>query len=81
MIYGLLAAATDEQRMGRALEIIEQLPDAPSPEPLPIREAQTLTMELLFQRALERGLEGAVLQSPTYRRYVEQREQDAQQAA
>jgi len=81
MIYGLLAAATDAQRMGRALEIIEQLPDAPSPEPLPIREAQTLTMELLFQRALERGLEGAVLESPTYRRYVEQREQDAQQAA
>ncbi|MGB5832853.1 MAG: MoxR family ATPase [Thiohalocapsa sp.] len=81
MIYGLLAAATDEQRIGRALEIVDQLPDANAPEPLPIREAQTLTMELLFQKALERGLEAAVLDSATYRRYAEQRERDGQQAA
>jgi MoxR-like ATPase len=81
MIYALLAIATDEQRMSRALEIVDQLPDVDSPEPLPIREAQTLSMELLFQKALERGLEGAVLESPVYRRYAEQRERDAQQPA
>ena len=81
MIYGLLAAATDEQRMRRTLEIVEQLPDAASPEPLPIRESQTLSMELLFQKALERGLEAAVLDSASYRRYAEQREHDAAQAA
>ncbi|NBC14775.1 MAG: ATPase, partial [Gammaproteobacteria bacterium] len=37
-------------------------------------------MELLFQTALERGLEGAVLSSAAYRRYTEAREA-AQQAA
>jgi MoxR-like ATPase len=77
LIYGLLAAATDDTRMRRALAIIDQLPDIAAPEPLPIREAQTLSMELLFQKALERGLEGAVLASPVYARYVEQREQAA----
>ncbi|HBG96654.1 MAG TPA: ATPase, partial [Chromatiaceae bacterium] len=76
MIYGLLAAATDQQRMARALEIVDQLPDINTPEPLPIREAQTLSMELLFQKALERGLEAAILDSSTYRRYLEQRELD-----
>jgi hypothetical protein len=80
MVYALLAAATDEQRMGRALAIIDQLPDLTSDEPLPIREVQTLGMELLFQTALERGLEGAVLSSGAYRRYTEAREA-AQQAA
>ncbi len=73
MLYALLAAATDEGRMTRSLEILDQLPDAQSAEPLPIREAQTLAMELLFQKALERGLEGAVLASPVYHRYAEQR--------
>ena len=80
MIYALLAAATDEERMARALAIIDQLPDISSGEPLPIRESQTLAMELLFQKALERGLEAAVLDSPSYRRYVEQRERDEQRA-
>jgi hypothetical protein len=77
LIYGLLAAATDAGRMGRALAIVDQLPDVAAPEPLPIREAQTLTMELLFQKALERGLEAAVLDSASYRRYVEERQRDA----
>lgn len=75
LIYALLAAATDRERMARALAIIEQLPDAPAREPLPIREAQTLAMELLLERALETGLEGVVLDSAAYRRYSEQREQ------
>jgi MoxR-like ATPase len=73
MIYGLLAATQDAATLTRALEIIEQLPDARATTPLPIREAQTLVMELLFQRALESGLEAAIFDSPAYRRYSEQR--------
>jgi MoxR-like ATPase len=74
MTYALLAAATDPHRTSRVLEVIEQLPDIQSRAPLPIREVQTLAMELLFQRALERGLEAAVLQSPVYSRYLAERE-------
>lgn len=74
MTYGLLSAATSPQTMTRALEIVEQLPDAKGDTPLPIREVQTLAMELLFQKALERGLEGAVLDSPVYLRYMRERE-------
>jgi len=80
MLYALLAVATDAPRMDRALAIVDQLPDVQSDTPLPIREVQTLGMELLFQRALERGLEGAVLASTAYRRYTEAREA-ARQAA
>ncbi len=74
MTYALLAAATDQRTLSRALEIIEQLPDTKGNTPLPIREVQTLAMELLFQKALDRGLEGAVLESPVYRRYLQERE-------
>jgi len=80
MVYALLAAATDEDRMARALAIIEQLPDAQGRGALPIRESQTLAMELLLQKALERGLEGTVLDSDAYRRYAEQRAQDGMAA-
>jgi hypothetical protein len=73
MIYGLLAASTDDSALGRALEIIEQFPDIQGEVPLPVREAQTLAMELLMQKALETGLEATVLDSASYRRYVEQR--------
>jgi hypothetical protein len=73
MIYGLLAASTDDGALGRALEIIEQFPAIQGEVPLPIREAQTLAMELLMQKALETGLEATVLDSASYRRYVEQR--------
>ncbi len=73
MTYALLAAATEPAPLSRALQIIEQLPDAKGAVPLPIREVQTLAMELLFEKALERGLEGAVLESPAYRRYLEKR--------
>ena len=80
MIYGLLAACTDASLMTRALEIIEQLPQVRGQlgngVALPLREAQTLAMELLLQRALETGLEGAVLDSPAYQRYSEQRRKD-----
>ncbi len=74
MTYALLAAATEPHTLSRTLEIIEQLPDIKSQVPLPIREVQTLAMELLFQKALERGLEATVLESPAYDRYLARRE-------
>lgn len=74
MLYGLLAAADEPRTMGRALEIVEQWPEIRSNAPLPVREAQTLAMELLMQKALERGLEMAVLDSPVYQRYSAGRE-------
>jgi hypothetical protein len=61
----------------RVLEIIEQFPDIRSGVALPIREAQTLAMELIMQKALHSGLEGSILESPTYRRYLEQRRKEA----
>ena len=76
MIYGLLAASTDERTLVRALDIIEQLPEIKASVPLPIRESQTLAMELLMQRALADGLEAAILDSPSYHRYAEQRSRD-----
>jgi hypothetical protein len=77
LVYGLLAAANDERPMARALEIVEQLPEARGTVPLPLREAQTLAMELLLQKALETGLEAVALDSPAYRRYDEQRRREA----
>jgi hypothetical protein len=74
LIYGLLAASSDAPRLARALQIVEQLPDTRGNVPLPIREAQTLAMELLLQRALQLGLETAVLDSPSYQRYAAQRQ-------
>lgn len=80
MVYGLLAASVDAATLTRALEIVEQLPEAPAGGALPLREAQTLAMELLFQKALERGLEGAVLDSGAYRRYTARRGEGGQAA-
>lgn len=76
MIYGLLAAASEATTMRRAIEIVEQLPETRSSPALPLREAQTLAMELLLQKAIERSLEVAVLDSPAYRRYAKQRQAD-----
>ena len=80
LVYGLLAACDDATRMSRALAIVGQLPELRGQlgglPALPLREAQTLAMELLLQRALERGLEGAVLDSPAYQRYDEQRQRE-----
>ncbi|AGA90202.1 ATPase family protein associated with various cellular activities (AAA) [Thioflavicoccus mobilis 8321] len=76
LIYGLLAAIADTATLERAIEIVGQLPDAPARTALPVREAQTLAMELLLQKALELELETAVLASPTYRAYAEQRASD-----
>ncbi len=73
MIYGLLAASRESTALGRALEIVEQLPEARGTTSLPVREAQTLAMELLMQQALEHGLETTILDSPAYRRYSDAR--------
>jgi hypothetical protein len=78
MIYGLLAASTDDATLGRALQIIEQLPDIRGEATLPIREMQTLAMELLMQKALSQGLEATILDSPSYRRYAELRQREGQ---
>jgi AAA domain (dynein-related subfamily) len=73
LVYGLLAASSEPPALARALEIVEQLPDVRGDTPLPVREAQTLAMELLMQKALEGGLETTILDSAAYRRYAEQR--------
>jgi AAA domain (dynein-related subfamily) len=80
LIYGLIAAATGAAALTRAFEIVEQLPDIRGDATLPVREAQTLAMELLLQRALERGLEAAVLDSPAYQRHAERREKERRDA-
>lgn len=76
LIYALQAACVDAGTTARVLEIVEQLPDVRSQAALPVREAQTLAMELLLQRALSANLEAAVLGSPAYRRYLEARPQE-----
>ena len=76
MVYGLLAASVDERTLARAIEIMEQLPELRGAAPLPLREAQTLSMELLMQRALANGLEAAILDSASYRRYAEARRRE-----
>jgi hypothetical protein len=73
MVYGLLAAANVGATLARALHIVEELTDLRGVVALPLREAQTLAMELLFQAALERGLEGTVLDSAPYQRYSDER--------
>jgi hypothetical protein len=80
MTYGLLAASASDVALARALEIIEQLPDIRGEVALPVFEAQTLAMELLMQKALEHGLEATILDSPSYRRYAERRNREAQEA-
>ena len=76
MLYGLLAACSDAPSLARAVDIVEQLPDIRGALPLPIREAQTLAMELLMQRALQQGLEATLLDSAAYRRYAQRHRQE-----
>ncbi len=79
LIYGLVAACTEAPVLARALDIVEALPThtAGAAAGLPLREAQTLAMELLFQKALETGLEATVMDSAAYRRYSAQRQANA----
>lgn len=74
MVYGLVGACSDAATFGRALEITEQMPELRAG--LPARESRTLLMELLMQKALATGLELSILDSPSYRRYVEQRKRE-----
>jgi MoxR-like ATPase len=73
LVYGLLGAADDEPRLARALEIIDQLPDIGSAAGLPLREVQTLAIELLAQKALGDGMERAMLDSSAYQRHAQRR--------
>jgi hypothetical protein len=77
MVYGLLAASNDPAKLTRALEIVEQFPDIRGDAPLPVRESQTLAMELLMQKALEQGLEATILDSDAYRRYSDRRARES----
>lgn len=80
LVYGLLAACSEPRTVSRALEILDELPalhgQADVPAGLPLREAQTLAMELLLQRALQAGHELAVLDSPAWQRYSAQRQRE-----
>lgn len=76
MLYGLLAACTDDHTLARALEVLGQL-TALRGTSLPLREVQTLAMELLMQRALERDGMLALLDSPAYQGYAERRREEA----
>lgn len=75
LIYALQAACVDARTTGRVLEIVEQFSDIRGDE-LPVREAQTLAIELVMQKALGAGLEAAVVASPAYHRHVDARPQD-----
>lgn len=80
MTYGLLAAVVDHATLARALAIVEQLPDIRGAGPLPLRETQTLVMELLMQKALACGLEAAILDSASFHRYDQHRRHESQYA-
>ena len=74
MLYGLLAASRDEgSARPCARDRRTTFPEVRGATGLPVREAQTLAMELLMQKALEHGFETTILDSPAYQRYSEQR--------
>lgn len=70
MVNGLLAACTKAATLTRALEILEQLPAWRATTALPLREAQTLAIELLLHKVLESSQQSAVLDSPAYQRHA-----------
>lgn len=80
LVYGLIAASTDAAKLTRALQIVEQFPDIRGTTPLPLRETQTLAMELMMQRALRNGLEAAIFDSASYRSYTQARAKEMQNA-
>jgi MoxR-like ATPase len=80
MSYGLLASVIDGATLIRVLAIVEQLPEIRGAHPLPLRETQTLIMELLMQRALSCGLESAILDSASFQRYSDHRRRESQYA-
>jgi hypothetical protein len=74
LVYGLVAAAREPAPLARALAIVGQLPEVKAAVPLPLRELQTLAMELLAQQALTLGLEATMLDSPAWQRHAAARE-------
>ena len=74
MVYGMVAASADDATLARCIEVLEQLPQWRPPVALPLREVQTLAMELLMRKALERGSEAALLDCAAYRSYADRRE-------
>lgn len=73
LAYGLAAWASDLPRLTAALHVAARLP-ADLPEPgLPVREVQTLAMELLLQRAERLGALLHVVALPDYLAYSAER--------
>jgi len=69
LVYGLASAATERPRLLRILEIVDQFTDMAGA--LPVKESQTLAMELILKKALDTGIDDAVLDSPAFLRYSE----------
>ncbi len=70
LVYGLASAVGERERIHRVLEIVEQFTDMQGT--LPVRESQTLAMELILKSTLEAGHDDAVISSPAWHRYNEQ---------
>ncbi|MBX2882612.1 MAG: AAA family ATPase [Granulosicoccus sp.] len=70
LVFALSAAAAEQAKVQRVLEIVEQFTDLPGQ--LPARESQTLAMELILKRTLESGTDDQVLNSPVWARYNQQ---------
>lgn len=80
MLYGLVGACATPGVLPRALEIVGQLTEARGVVPLPLREVQTLAMELLARRALESGDPSAMLGSAAWHAYSRARDAEAADA-
>ena len=74
LVHGLVAVVDDAGTLERAFQIVEQFDRLTAG--LPGAEAATLTMELLLEKAVGRGLDAAVFDSPTWQRYQERHEHD-----
>lgn len=72
LVYGLVAVSRDRESLHRALEVIEQFTDMPGS--LPVRESQTLAMELMLANVMRQGLDADVLDSVAFKRYSERHE-------
>jgi len=70
LVYGLASAVTDSAQIHRTLEIVEQFTDMKGT--LPVRESQTLAMELILKNTLEAANDDIVISSPAWQRYNEQ---------
>ena len=71
LVYGLAAAVNEPANIHRALEVVEQFADMKGT--LPVRESQTLAMELILKTTLEAGSDDLVITSPAWQRYDQQR--------